>query len=29
LMEIKLKRMKYIETGREMEREIDEDKKGV
>jgi hypothetical protein len=29
LMEIKLWRVKYIEIGREMEKEIDESRKGV
>jgi len=28
-MEIKLKRVRYTETGREIEREIDENRKGV
>jgi hypothetical protein len=29
LMEIELKRVKYTETWRDMEREIDENRKGV
>jgi hypothetical protein len=29
LMEIELKRVRYTETGREMEREIDENREGV
>jgi hypothetical protein len=29
LMEIELKRVKYTEIGRKMEREIDENKEGV
>jgi hypothetical protein len=29
LMEIELKRVRYIETRREMERKIDENRKGV